>query len=360
MMLALLPQNDRAALIEHTIALWIRTKAEASESGRTREHYKQAITAFRAMALTAGIDLDGFPANEPTRSRTADETEQALAALGLIAQAWASSTSRQKQQQEGISANTYNNRLSIISSFYIFARERRLLRMDNPLEPIERRKVQDYASARPLFKEQIAEAFAKIDRQTLAGKRDYALFLLLLATGRRASEVRELTWKDLFLFDGSITIHFHCKGGQELYDHLEPRVVCALLAYLKAMFGFDPREHSSQPGALIAPAQPIWLSLSHKRYLCPLSQRGLADIFERYFGMTRLHATRHTFALTMLKAGASLLEIMQRLGHRNIATTSRYLNSLASADNDFASQILDEMGIAGEEEETVFENRGVL
>lgn len=65
--------------------------------------------------------------------------------------------------------------------------------MDNPLEQIERRKVQDYVLARPLFKEQIAEAFARIDRQTLAGKRDYALFLLLLATGRRASKVRELT-----------------------------------------------------------------------------------------------------------------------------------------------------------------------
>ena len=81
----------------NTIALWIRTKAEASESERTREHYEQAITAFRAMALTAGIDLDGFAANEPARSRTTEETEQALAALGLIAQAWASSTSRQKQ-----------------------------------------------------------------------------------------------------------------------------------------------------------------------------------------------------------------------------------------------------------------------
>lgn len=144
-------------------------------------------------------------------------------------------------------------------------------------------------------------------------------------------------WKDLLIFDGSITIHFHCKEGEELYDHLEPRVVRALLAYLKAMFDFEPKERSSQPEALIAPAQPIWLSLSHKRYLCPLSQRGLADIFERYFGMTKLYATRHTFALTMLKAGATLLEIMQRLGHSNIATTSRYLDSLASADNDFAS-----------------------
>jgi integrase len=202
MTLALLPQRDRTALIEHTIALWIRTKAEASGSARTRDSYERAIATFRGMALAAGIDLDGFSAHEPGKPRTPDEREHALAALGLVAQAWASSASRERQQQEGISANTYNNRLTIISSFYIFARERRLLRMDNPLEQIERRKVQDYVSARPLFKEQIAAAFAKIDRQTLAGKRDYALLLLLLATGRRASEVRELKGKDLFLSNG--------------------------------------------------------------------------------------------------------------------------------------------------------------
>jgi hypothetical protein len=40
---------------------------------------------------------------------------------------------------------------------------------------------------------------------------------------------------------------------------------------------------------------------------------------------------------------------MQRLGHNNIATTSRYLNCLASADNTFASQVLDEIGIPEDE-----------
>lgn len=349
MTMALLLRNDRTALIDHTIALWITTKTQSSESLRTRENYERAITTFRDMALAAGIDLDGFPPTDPVKLRTFDEMEHALAALGLIAQAWASSASKEKQLQEGISANTYNNRLTTISSFYTFGKERRLLRMDNPIEQIERRKVQDYLSARPLFKEQIAAALAKIDKQQLPGKRDYALLLLLLGTGRRASEVRNLTWRDLLIFDGGITIHFHCKGGKELYDHLEPRVVRALLAYLQAMFHYNPQNPSSPAGPQIASEQPIWLSFSHKRYHQPLSQRGLADIFERYFGMTKIHATRHTFALTMLKSGATLQEIMQRLGHSNIATTSRYLNSLASADNSFASQVLDEMGIAEDE-----------
>jgi integrase len=96
------------------------------------------------------------------------------------------------------------------------------------------------------------------------------------------------------------------------------------------------------------PEQSLWLSLSHKRYRQPLSQRGLADIFARYFGMTTIHATRHTFALMMLTSGATILDIMHRLGHTNIATTSLYLKSLASAENAFASKVLDGMGIENE------------
>jgi integrase len=344
---ALMLREDRTELIGHTIALWLATKAGASESTRTKEAYEQAITAFRTTALAAGLDLDGFAPTLSTQHMTFDDQEHALAALGLIAQAWASSA----QKGKPISAATYNNRLTIISSFYQFAKARRLLIMENPIEQIERRKVQDYVSARPLFRDQIAAALAKIDRKTLAGIRDYALILLLLGTGRRGSEVRLLRWKDVQVHDGEITIYFHCKGGKILPDTLDPRVAHAMFEYLRTMFHYDPKRSPNTSRAVLDPEQPLWLSLSHKRYRQPLSQRGLADIFERYFGITRLHTTRHTFALMMLKSGATILDIMQRLGHNNIATTGRYLNSLTSSTNIFASMVLNEMGIEGIPEE---------
>ncbi len=53
-------------------------------------------------------------------------------------------------------------------------------------------------------------------------------------------------------------------------------------------------------------------------------------------------------AWNMLKAGATILEIMQRLGHTIIAATSRSLNSLASAENRLTPAILDVMGFTGE------------
>src|SRR5450631_3837131 len=224
---ALILREDRTELIHNTIQLWIKTKTEASESMRTKEAYEQAITSFRMMTFAAGIDLDGFAPTISLQHITFDEKEHALATLGLLAQAWASCAHKEKQLQQGIRATTYNNRLTILSSFYRFARERR--------------KVHDYVSARPLFKDQITAALAKIDRKTVAGIRDHALILLLLATGRRGSEVRLLKWKDLQFHEDVITIHFHCKGGKELYDTLEPRIVRAIVSYLKAMFHYDPK-----------------------------------------------------------------------------------------------------------------------
>jgi site-specific recombinase XerD len=230
---ALILCEDRTELIHNTIQLWIKTKTQSSENRRTKEAYEQAITSFRVMTFAAGIDLGGFPPTMSLQHITVDEREHALAALGLLAQTWASSAHKERQLQQGIRATTYNNRLTILSSFYRFARERRLLRMENPIEQIERRKVQDYGSARPLFKDQIAAALAKIDRKTVAGIRDHALILLLLATGRRGSEVRLFKWKDLQFHEDVITIHFHCKGGKELCDTLEPRIVRAIVSYLK-------------------------------------------------------------------------------------------------------------------------------
>src|SRR6266571_3316823 len=95
----LLVRGDRAELITHTIQLWIKTKAETSKSIRTKEAYEQAITTFRGMTLSAGIDLDGFPPSLSLEHLTFDEREHALAALGLIAQAWACSAQKEKQVQ---------------------------------------------------------------------------------------------------------------------------------------------------------------------------------------------------------------------------------------------------------------------
>jgi site-specific recombinase XerD len=47
---------------------------------------------------------------------------------------------------------------------------------------------------------------------------------------------------------------------------------------------------------------------------------------------TRLHDLRHSHASWLLAGGADLQVVKERLGHRSIATTEKYLHTLPDAD----------------------------
>jgi len=74
-----------------------------------------------------------------------------------------------------VSPSIYNNRLSILSSFYTHAIRKCQLLQYNPIERLDPRKVGKKDAARPLADSQVKAGLAKIDRSTVEGLRDYAL-----------------------------------------------------------------------------------------------------------------------------------------------------------------------------------------
>jgi site-specific recombinase XerD len=64
-----------------------------------------------------------------------------------------------------------------------------------------------------------------------------------------------------------------------------------------------------------------------------------------HLGVSQVHKLRHTFARVMEQQGAKLSEIQRRLGHKNIATTSLYLQALGREDNPFAEEIEHLLGV---------------
>lgn len=334
---ALTSTSQKVSNINAIIEIWLKSKFDESKSERTLEIYRHYITLFRIRLRLQGMDLDGLPfsCQEPTE----EERKQALRALSIAAQGWASNSIASENSRD-ISASTYNQRLAILSSFYLFARKRQLLIMDNPIDLLDRRDIQEYNSAQPFPRERVEQVLRAIDRSVFAGKRDYALLLVFFSTGRRASEVLALQWKHVqeIKEEGTAIIHFErCKGNKGMYDTLEPRVWKALREYLQVVIC---RELS-----LIDKEQYLWLSFSFKNFKQPLTQRGLADVFMKHFGTMKIHTTRHTFAHQMEKTGASMTDIQGRLGHSNVATTGRYLQRLRSSVNEHASALLDSLGI---------------
>jgi len=300
--------------IELAVAAWLDAKRKRTDSQRTEDAYRDTLASFRSRLQRVGLALDGNPRD-----------------IALLAQIWAG-------EGEGpISAATYNQRLAIVSSFYTFAHKASLLEGANPLDRVERARVQAYAHATALTPSDVQAKLQGIDRSTLDGLRDYALLVVGMSTGRRANELAALRWKHVTTTPRVVLVWARTKGGKTMRDEVEPRVGRTLLAYLYAVYG-------NAIGQL-APNTPIWVSFSPRNRGEAISAQTIGHICERYLGTSKVHTLRHTFANSMLKAKADVRDIQQRLGHANLATTSIYLDALQSAENPYASAVADLFGL---------------
>ncbi len=300
--------------LEQCIAEWITVKSNKSGSAKTEKAYRDTLSEFRSFLKRAGIDLDGDPD-----------------ILAPLAQGYAGYT----ESRGSVSASTHNQRLSILSSFYKHAKKRRVV-TDNPIDFTERRKAKTEDAARPIAVETIKFAFSQIDRSTPEGKRDYALLAILLETGRRVSEVANLTYGAIQREGKLATVIFkRCKGNKQMIDKLPAPVTSALYDYLSTVYG-DQRP---------AKDAPVWLSFSNKCRGEAISARTIERVCEKYLGTSKAHATRHTWAVEMKKRGADITHIQKGLGHSNLQVTTTYLEELIAYENPYAAALADVYGI---------------
>ncbi|MGB8347854.1 MAG: site-specific integrase [Ktedonobacteraceae bacterium] len=288
--------------------------------------YQDTVTQFRAALRHVHLDLDSEP-------------EQ----IALAAQAFPAFSQRREQASRA----TFNQRCAILSSFYTYAMDRNLVlpldasgRARNPISLVKREKVQAYAGAQALAADDVLVRLQRIDRKQSQGKRDYALLAVLLQTGKRVSEVAALQWQHVNVQGKNVMLTFdHCKGGKTLIDTLPASVSAVLLEWLQAAYG-------AQLGQISKEA-PLWISFTRnsRHRGQALGIQSIADICERYLGISKVHVTRHTFTHLMMKAGATLPKIQARLGHESLDTTGRYARSLTSAENPHAETLAKLIGL---------------
>jgi site-specific recombinase XerD len=303
---------------------WLDAKFRRSKSLRTKTTYEEMLGDFRNGLKQANLDLDS-------------QEKQDLAQIALLAQAYAGGSKRQEKE---VSSSTYNLRLSVLSSFYEHAIKQDALTV-NPIKRVERAKVQQYAHARALDHEDVDRALRSVDQSTKQGKRDYALLVLLLQTGRRLNEVVSLELQHLLISGGKIVVSFdHCKGGKSMRDALPLPVATALLEWLQSYYG---EVKIGVPGD----TRPVWITLARdpQLYGKPLGHQSVADVCQKHLGTSKVHVTRHTWARSMKDLGAPVSDIQKRLGHESLATTGRYLDSLSRDDNPYADQLAAHYGI---------------
>lgn len=153
------------------------------------------------------------------------------------------------------------------------------------------------------------------------------LVLCGLSSGARAGELLSLRWKDVDLGEGIALIHTSKAGdGRSLY------IVGAALDALK--------EH-----AKVRPIQPsarVFASDESGRYPFQYQKSFRAAVKASEIKNFRFHDLRHTCASYLAQQGASLLEIGQVLGHKNLETTKRYAHLTKGHSKELVSRVLGE------------------
>jgi site-specific recombinase XerD len=154
-----------------------------------------------------------------------------------------------------------------------------------------------------------------MEKNTLAGKRDYAILTMLALHGLRAGEVAKLRIEDIDLKEGSFLLRCR-KDGRCARLPLAPRAKEALEDYLRLRGDIACAEvflNAPPPPQPLATATIGHIAHDHLRQRFP---RGLPS-----YGS---HVFRHSFAKCLLDRGARLADIGLILGHRNMRSTMMY------------------------------------
>lgn len=216
------------------------------------------------------------------------------------------------------SSATVGARIACLSSYYRF-----LIRMNiataNPYDALERpRTVQ--AVARGLNADEVRRLLAVVPN-TIAGRRDRALLLFFVLTGRRRSEVISLTAGDVSIEGETAFYSYRGKGGKRGRRELPRPAFDALCATLSDAGLFlaemEPTASLWQAGA---GGRGVTSATFYNRFRRYLRAAGLAP--------TGLHILRHSAAKLRRDAGASIEAVSSFLDHSSLAVTSVYLRRL--------------------------------
>lgn len=167
--------------------------------------------------------------------------------------------------------------------------------------------------------EEIKKLISSIDTSTAVGKRDYAIVLLAVTLGLRASDIINLKVEN-FNWDNKLIKIIQKKTNKELIQPFTDEIFFAILDYLK----------NARPTTT---SDNLFVSFTPPHY--PLSAAALTRLTTKYFKLANIdissrkhgiHSLRHSFSNNLLHNNVSFQNISASLGHSVISTTTMYTN----------------------------------
>jgi len=168
--------------------------------------------------------------------------------------------------------------------------------------------------------EDVVHMLESIDRGNPAGKRDYAILLLVSRLGIRAGDLKSLKLTDLDWESKTIIVKQNKTRNMVTYPILKD-IGWALIDYLR-----DARPVSDSPFVFLR------LNAPYEAFGRDANLHNIITKHTRNAGITvprgkrrGLHSLRHTLASTLLEQGTPLPVISEVLGHITSRSTAHYL-----------------------------------
>lgn len=186
-----------------------------------------------------------------------------------------------------------------------------------------------------LTSSQVKHILGTMNRETPQGRRDYAIFVLMVTGGLRDIEVHRANVEDLRTLGNSTVLFLQGKGREERAEFVKlpsevERAIRESLADREEVTG----------------SQPLFISLSNNSKGGRISTRSISGIVKNslknagYESDTlTAHSLRHTAVTLSLIGGQKLEEVQQFARHKNIATTLIYAHNLDRMKNQCESTI---------------------
>lgn len=201
-----------------------------------------------------------------------------------------------------------------------------------------------------LEQNQVNLVLLKIDRDSLQGKRDYALLMTAFYTALRLSELTRITLNTITPVGDSYQITVRGKRGTTDPVPLSRFAYNAIMEWVTAYNGtLDNFDYASTNPPRIEGDVPVWQPLEgentimqvgraigtgvydpcagllHKGLRGIIANRTASALGERY--RMAAHDTRRTAAYVAYKAGMPLTAIQKLLRHKDASTTLRYIGA---------------------------------
>jgi len=285
--------NGRDASRHHRIGWWVARLGDRPATSLTDDDVFQGLEdlAQEPARRYAGRDIDGKKIFRARRTK-----------------------------RSGATVNRYHVALGALYSWAI--RRRRLPKgFGNPCQGVERQR-EPTGRVRFLSDEERARLLEAC--RASKWQRLYCLVLLALTTGARRGELMALRWRDIDLERGVAYVHDS--------KNEDRRVLPLTRAASEELNRFQGPQ-----GALVF--------ASRLRTSVPFSFETAWGIARKQARLAnfRFHDCRHSCASMLAQNGASLLEIADVLGHRQLAMTKRYSHLTVQSKANLVNRIMGEI-----------------